>query len=473
MKINNSEQFFKVQIKSQFNKSTEIKIWSSNVVQILNVDGIDLECFEYFIDDDKYVSSFLFNKYYKAQIKDLLNDFANLNFNFSPALLVEHDFVQVVPVNCVDEYFFDEKCLLNIKEIEREYKNLILNFQANWDYLNNVFASAQEEIATYSLQKLKNKLPLKGEHKRVSILDFNITPRTVQWIEDDNKFGNFFSIQNCELDCLIKYYYVISRKESVSFRFFNDNFNQGHSDEIPNSKLDGSISSSALSTKTINYQLKLPCKESPNNWFAGALYQEGDVIFYDNDAYKCLVQHLAFTFENQNWEKVNNKQYLSFNNNFSFFESEYGQKCYEKILNALPLVIEDHVSQKIHLKLLSDQIPTLNQCFVYKDKTFRIVKFEYEFCDQQNVLNIYGVRVLENFALEKRRPYLEDYVALDYFEESTGSGFNWVESAVKPSHELRIYNANGEKEVFEGISIRTPKNFSMESVAKIHIKGNA
>lgn len=453
MKILN-DNVFKYEVSCAFNSPTSLKVWSNSPVDVLEVDNKSVRAYHSFIEHDKYVALFSLNPFYKAQILQAKKLLSDVHCSLSPSFLVRDNSVEFVDCVCDREYFVDSDKVLKVDFKYASYKKLHLNLNAKWKHGHSVNDNISHTFSTHSVKKLDEKLPMSGDYGKLRFLkrSFSVVSSAVSSALVDCKVF-ISSVYRALFVANFSYCVNVFRNEILSFKF-----------SLPGVASDAS-------EKVVNYFLNLPDLSVSDNWKANAYYLTGDVVFFQDCAYKATCDNAADEFDHASWEKIDLSRPISFYNMMSFFDSIYGGRFLKLIRNVIPIFIEEQVSDFVTLKLVNADVPKLNDFFVYADKKFRVVKFDFVKNGDVSFVTIVGQELLQF------ESFLNEAASLDDFAQEYVSNFKWKQNGAIPSHDVVFFNAkddavDGEKCV-EGFKILLPNDVEIRSNFDIELKGGA
>lgn len=437
-----AKKIFKLEFKHTLNRPIEIKIWSKELIQEMFIDDDELLLLKFSVVDGFYVSFFSCTKNYAALIRKELSAFANLNFNFVPDCVVKFGAVHMLQQAMLEsrrQYIIQPEKVLKASCMPCRYKAIKVDFDAFWKFNNVCAAYVNKEISVLDFEKIKRKIPVRGDYKNVRILHSNVAKKNVKWFRNQNDEFTFFPIVDCDLSLVFQYTFNVLRRENLCFHF-------GASDAIP---------------KIVNYNMRLPYGASAKNWISNAYYHKQDVVLFEGDFYKALCDNRSIVFTSVDWEKIPSGKHLSFNNCFSFFDSDYGQKCLEKIKLVLPFFVEKNVGEVLEIEVVQKDIPSLDDWLLYQGKNFRIVQVN-AVCALQNVVKISAVQILDNISIARDQPDYADDEYCDWNEYL--SAIKWQHDPFSASADVAVYGVKHDS-ALEGVSINTPDDVEVHSNA--------
>ncbi len=432
VQINDAQRIFKLEIMHQLNKPVVVKAWSDYAINQLSVDGTYMIADSSVMVDKRCVTSFLSNCDYKSQLKNQLMDFVCLGFSFAPDFIVNSNNVQLL-CGIGDQYIFDSKNVTKVQFKENIYKGVKIEFEASWDYLHQGFDVVHGYINTYDVEKLKKKIPTNGDYKKIRVLNSNLREIASHLVCDAD---DVFKMYTCDVTVDYQYFCSVLRSESLIIEAEQD---------IANKQL----------IKNIEYKFKIPHKPGLKNWIADTQYYKFDIVWHDSAAYRARKDNKASEFDESAWEKINKKQYLSFNHEPSFFATKHGSSCFAKIHQAIPFLIEKNIGDSVTLVIVDAQSPKLNGWFEFNGKKFRVVKYT-QHCGTFDFVEIFGQEILQT----------------DLNHHITADRINWENDDVMPvtTYDLVSAPKNSVDGKFEGVVINVPDDFVVASNSKLKIK---
>jgi len=427
MKIENAEKIFKFEFVHQLNKPMSIKVWADSPIDNLLINDKKMNAKKHEAVDKRVATYLSSNCNYKSQLKSELIDFVSLSFSFVPNYIVHDDHVEMVR-KLGQQYQIASTNITKAQYKENLYKELHIEFEPQWEYLYVGFNQEQKTIKTYNQKKLEKILPVKNaDYKKIRILKKEIRPAgTNQYSVFNNKL---YKTIDCNIEIDYQYFCNVLRSESICINVVSDD----------RKKL----------SKTIEYKFKIPHKPGLQQWQPKTQYFKFDIVWHNNASYKARRDNCTEEFDIAIWEKINKKQYLSFNYAPSFFNTEHGERCFEKMKHAMPFIVDENLGDCVTLTIVNAHAPQLNDWFVFRGKKFRIVKYSVH-KGTFDFVEIVGREILNcdiNFStidLKKIRWEEEDSMPASFAD------FFGADEDMRSEHK-------------EGIVIFTPENTSIAS----------
>lgn len=353
MKIENAEKIFKFEFVHQLNKPMSIKVWADTPIDNLLINDKKMSAKKHEAIDKRIATYLSSNCDYKSQLKGELIDFVCLGFSFVPNYIVHDDHVELLR-DIGAQYQIAQSNITKIQYKENMYKELRIEFEPQWEYLYAGFNQERHTIKTYNQKKLEKILPVENaDYKKIRILRRKIEPAaTSQYSVFNNRL---YKTIDCNIEIDYQYFCNVLRSESICINVASD----------ATKKL----------SKPIEYKFKIPHKPGLQQWQANVKYLKFDIVWHNNASYKARRDNCAEEFDDTSWEKINKKQYLSFNYDPSFFNTEHGARCFEKMKIAMPFIIDENLGDCITVTIVNAQGPQLNDWFEFRGKKFRVVKY--------------------------------------------------------------------------------------------------
>ena len=421
------ENLFDVVINHSVNKPIKVCAGSYDIFDSLKLNDIEFKKIDFKNSCNGYIYEFNSNLFYKEIIR-FSEDECKFCFKLYKEYIVAQDVIKN-SYNYDDELNLLSEKIISVSYNAAVYKNINFCFDAFWkfDYLSCASFSLPDVLLN-SVEGVKKSLPIKGDYKNFRVLDIDVKAKDYEWtaLDDDS-----FALQaKCDLEMKLQFSYKVNRKESLKVCI------QGNTSDV---------------WKNLNYSLKLPCGPKIYQWHFNHIYFKSDLIVFEGKIYKCFEDHFSLDyFEKNNWKfvKSENEKNKSFCDHFSFFESEDGKKALNKINDDISLAYEKAAGDLITIDCVLDEVPKLNQFFVYMEKEFRVIQVKTILDGNIKKFTIIGREILKKIELS-----IQDF-KFKQDEDLLGG-------------EIEFVSEKRENKVFEGLLIKVPENLEINSYLEV------